>query len=141
VKIRLNSSKTAVETTNIKHSLNPFDEIAVEEAVKIRDNLGVGKVSEIIALTCGPPKSQEQLRTALAMGADKAIHIKVGDDDTINTKLEPLSVAKLFKAIVEKEKPNLIILGKQSIDDDSSQTGQMLAGLLNWPQVSHILHD
>ncbi|CAJ0825189.1 757_t:CDS:2 [Entrophospora sp. SA101] len=124
-----------VETANIKHSLNPFDEIAVEEAVKIRERLG-GKVSEIIALTCGPPKSQEQLRTALAMGADKAIHVKVGNDDTINTKLEPLSVAKLFKAIVEKEKPNLIILGKQAIDDDSNQTGQMLAGLLNWPQAT-----
>nr|CAG8477259.1 10511_t:CDS:2 [Entrophospora candida] len=124
VKVRVNSSKAAVETTNIKHSLNPFDEIAVEEAVKIRERLG-GKVSEIIALTCGPPKSQEQLRTALAMGADKAIHVKVGNDDTINTKLEPLSVAKLFKAIVEKEKPNLIILGKQAIDDDSNQTGQI----------------
>ncbi|CAH1760210.1 9395_t:CDS:2 [Entrophospora sp. SA101] len=124
VKVRVNSSKAAVETANIKHSLNPFDEIAVEEAVKIRERLG-GKVSEIIALTCGPPKSQEQLRTALAMGADKAIHVKVGNDDTINTKLEPLSVAKLFKAIVEKEKPNLIILGKQAIDDDSNQTGQI----------------
>ncbi|CAJ0637755.1 23793_t:CDS:2 [Entrophospora sp. SA101] len=135
VKVRVNSSKAAVETANIKHSLNPFDEIAVEEAVKIRERLG-GKVSEIIALTCGPPKSQEQLRTALAMGADKAIHVKVGNDDTINTKLEPLSVAKLFKAIVEKEKPNLIILGKQAIDDDSNQTGQMLAGLLNWPQAT-----
>ncbi|CAG8496016.1 6660_t:CDS:2 [Acaulospora colombiana] len=132
VKIRVNAAKTAVETANVKHSLNPFDEIAVEEAIRLRERMGKDKVSEIIALSCGPPKSQEQLRTALAMGVDRAIHVEVPE----NQVLEPLGVAKLFKAIVEKENPNLIILGKQAIDDDSSQTGQMLAGLLNWPQAT-----
>jgi electron transfer flavoprotein beta subunit len=137
VKARVNSAKTAVETANVKHSLNPFDEIAVEEALQIRKRLGDNVVKEIIALTCGPPKAQEQLRTALAMGADKAIHIEVGKDDNevVNT-LQPLAVAKLFKAIIEKEQPNLVILGKQAIDGDAGQTGQMLAGLLNWSQVS-----
>ncbi|CAG8524416.1 2901_t:CDS:2, partial [Acaulospora morrowiae] len=132
VKIRVNAAKTAVETASVKHSLNPFDEIAVEEAIRLRERMGQDKVSEIIALSCGPPKSQEQLRTALAMGADRAIHVEVAE----NQVLEPLGVAKLFKAIVEKENPNLIILGKQAIDDDAGQTGQMLAGLLNWPQAT-----
>ena len=96
-------------------------------------------MKDIIALTCGPPKAQEQLRTALAMGADRAIHVEVGKDDSevVNT-LQPLAVAKLFKAIIDKEQANLVILGKQAIDDDAGQTGQMLAGLLNWPQVSLI---
>ncbi|RHZ69834.1 hypothetical protein Glove_277g50 [Diversispora epigaea] len=132
VKIRVNSARTAVETADIKHSLNPFDEIGVQEAINLREVLGKDKVSEIIALTCGPSKSQEQLRTALAMGADRAIHVETSKDQT----LEPLNVAKIFKAIIEKENPNLVILGKQAIDDDSNQTGQMLAGLLNWPQAT-----
>ncbi|CAG8456195.1 841_t:CDS:2 [Funneliformis caledonium] len=137
VKVRVNSAKSAVETANVKHSLNPFDEIAVEEALRLREKLGNNVVKEIIALTCGPPKSQEQLRTALAMGVDRAIHVEVGknDSETTNT-LQPLAVAKLFKAIIEKEQANLIILGKQAIDDDANQTGQMLAGLLNWPQAT-----
>lgn len=108
--------------------MNPFDEIAVEEAVRLRER-DKSMIESITALSCGPTKSQETLRTALAMGADKAIHVDTGD-----SIVEPLSVAKVFKAIVDKEKPDLIILGKQAIDDDSNQTGQMLAGLLNWPQ-------
>ena len=140
VKIRVNSAKTAVETANVKHSLNPFDEIAVEEALQLRSRLGNDVVKEIIAVTCGPPKAQDQLRTALAMGADRAIHVEVGknDNEVVNT-LQPLAVAKLFKAIVEKEQANLVILGKQSIDDDASQTGPMLAGLLNWSQVPFLI--
>lgn len=130
VKIRVNSAQTGVETANVKHSMNPFDEIAVEEAIRLREKHGKDKVKEIIALSCGPVKSQETLRTALAMGADRAIHVK---SDEV---LEPLSVAKLFSKVVEKESPDLVILGKQAIDDDSNQTGQMLAGLLNWPQAT-----
>lgn len=102
----------------------------------MREKLGNNVIKEVIALTCGPPKAQEQLRTALAMGADRAIHVEVGkDDNDVANILQPLAVAKLFKAIVEKEQPSLVIFGKQAIDDDASQTGQMLAGLLNWPQV------
>ncbi|CAG8435461.1 5738_t:CDS:2 [Diversispora eburnea] len=132
VKIRVNSARTAVETANIKHSLNPFDEIGVQEAINLREVLGKDKVSEIIALTCGPSKSQEQLRTALAMGADRAIHVETSEDQT----LEPLNVAKIFKAIIEKENPNLVILGKQAIDDDSNQTGQMLAVDINEDNIT-----
>ncbi|KAJ1920650.1 putative electron transfer flavoprotein subunit [Mycoemilia scoparia] len=131
-KVRVNSQQTGVETANVKHSMNPFDEIAVEEAIRLREKLGKDKVTEIIALTCGPKKSQETLRTALAMGADKGVHVEVADGQI----LEPLAVAKLFSKIVEKEKPDLILLGKQAIDDDSNQTGQMLAGLLSWPQAT-----
>ncbi|KAJ1959709.1 putative electron transfer flavoprotein subunit [Dipsacomyces acuminosporus] len=130
VKVRVNSAQTGVEIANVKHSMNPFDEIAVEEAIRIREKGGKDAVKEIIALSCGPAKSQETLRTALAMGADRAIHIKTDDD------LEPLSVAKLLSKVVGQEKPDLVILGKQAIDDDSNQTGQMLAGLLNWPQAT-----
>ncbi|KAG9302930.1 hypothetical protein G9A89_022347 [Geosiphon pyriformis] len=129
VKVRVNQTKTGVETANVKHSLNPFDEIAVEEAVQLKERLS-GRISEIIAVTCGPPKSQEVLRTALAMGADRAIHVEVKEE----VILQPLGVAKLLKTIVEKERPDLVILGKQAIDDDANQTGQILAGLLNWPQ-------
>ncbi|KAJ1917613.1 hypothetical protein IWQ60_007727 [Tieghemiomyces parasiticus] len=135
VKIRVNAGQTAVETAGVKHSMNPFDEIAVEEAVRLREKAAKDagpKVEEIIAVSCGPAKSQETLRTALAMGADRAIHVEV--DDKI--ALQPLAVAKLFKALVEKEKPNLVILGKQAIDDDAGQTGEMLAGLLQWPQAT-----
>ena len=127
VKIKVKSDKSGVETLNVKHSMNPFDEIAVEEAVRLKENK---KASEIIAVTCGPAKSQETLKTALAMGADRAIHIEE------EKELNPLAVAKLLKAVVDKEKPEMIILGKQAIDDDSCQTGQMLAGLLSWPQAT-----
>ena len=131
VKVRVKSDGSAVETANVKHSMNPFDEIAVEEAVKLKEK----KIaSEIIAVTCGPAKAQETLRTALAMGADKAIHVEV-DDETGHT-LQPTGVAALLKSVCLKEKPDLVVLGKQAIDDDANATGQMLAGLLKWPQVS-----
>ncbi|KAI9357349.1 hypothetical protein DFJ73DRAFT_789437 [Zopfochytrium polystomum] len=125
VKIRVVGGK--VETANVKHSMNPFDLIAVEEAVRLKE---AKKAKEVWAVSVGPSKSQEILRTALAMGADQALHIEVPE----NAEVQPLQVAKLLKAVVEKEKPELVILGKQAIDDDSNQTGQMLAGLLNWPQ-------
>merc|ERR1719174_31679 len=125
VKIRVKPDKSGVETSNVKMSMNPFDEIAVEEAVRLKEK----KVAkEIIACTVGPTAAQEQLRTALAMGADRAIHV-VTDEETL-----PLHVAKVFKALVEKEDPQIVMLGKQAIDDDCNQTGQMLAALLNWPQ-------
>lgn len=125
VKIRVKPDKTGVETANVKMSMNPFDEIAVEEAVRLKEKK---VVSEIVAVTVGPTAAQEQLRTALAMGADRAIHV-VTDAETV-----PLHVAKLFKALVEKEEPGLVVLGKQAIDDDCNQTGQMLAALVGWPQ-------
>lgn len=126
--LQVRADQKGVETANVKHSMNPFDEIAVEEAVRLKEK----KVAEeVIAVSCGPTKSQDVLRTALAMGADRAIHIQV--DEKVD--VQPLSVAKLLKAVVEKEKPDLVILGKQAIDDDAGQTGQMLAGLLQWPQV------
>jgi len=125
VKIRVKPDNSGVETNNVKMSMNPFDEIAVEEAVRLKEK----KVAtEIVAVTVGPTASQEQLRTALAMGADRAIHV-VTDEETV-----PLHVAKLFKELVVKEEPSLVILGKQAIDDDCNQTGQMLAALLDWPQ-------
>ncbi|KAJ3211840.1 hypothetical protein HDU67_004221 [Dinochytrium kinnereticum] len=127
VKIRVVAGK--VDIANVKHSMNPFDEIAVEEAVRMKERKAA---KEIIAISIGPTKSQETLRTALAMGADKAIHVEVPD----GSEVQPLQVAKLLRAVVEKEKPDLVILGKQAIDDDSNQTGQMLAGLLNWPQAT-----
>lgn len=131
VKIRVNAAGTAVETANVKHSMNPFDEIGTEQAIQIKEGLEKAKTgkAEVIVVSCGPAKVQETLRTALAMGADRAIHVESNDE------LQPLAVAKVLKAVVEKEKPDLVILGKQAIDDDSNQTGQMLAGLLNWPQV------
>jgi len=125
VKIRVKPDGSGVETNNVKMSMNPFDEIAVEEAVRLKEKK---VVTEIVAVTVGPTAAQEQLRTALAMGADRAIHV-VTDVETV-----PLHVAKLFKALVEKEEPSLVLLGKQAIDDDCNQTGQMLAALLNWPQ-------
>ncbi|OMJ08557.1 Electron transfer flavoprotein subunit beta, mitochondrial [Smittium culicis] len=134
VKIRVNSAKTAVETANVKHSINPFDEIAIEEAIRLRERMPKGQISEIIALSCGPPKCVEVLRTALAMGADRAFHVEVPE----GTKLEPLAVAKLFEAVAKRENPGLIIMGKQAIDDDSCQTGQMLAGLLDIPQANFV---
>ncbi|KAF7724763.1 hypothetical protein EC973_000791 [Apophysomyces ossiformis] len=129
VKVRVNAAKTDVDR-NVKHSMNPFDEIAVEEAVRIKEK---SPKTEVVAISCGSAKAQETLRTALAMGADRAVHVEVKDDAT----LQPLAVAKLLKAYADKEaNPDLWILGKQAIDDDSNQTGQMLAGLLNWPQTT-----
>ena len=127
VKVRVKSDGTGVETSNVKMSMNPFDEIAVEEAVRLKE---AGKVKEVIAVSLGVTQCQETIRTALAMGADRGIHV------ASNTELEPLAVAKLLKALVERESPELVILGKQAIDDDSNQTGQMLAALLGWPQAT-----
>ncbi|HVA13844.1 MAG TPA: electron transfer flavoprotein subunit beta/FixA family protein [Stellaceae bacterium] len=127
VKIRVKADKTGVETSNVKMSINPFDEIAVEEAIRLKE---AGKVTEIVAVSMGPQACQETIRTALAMGADRGIHVLT--DQT----LEPLAVAKLLKAIIAKEVPQLAILGKQAIDDDCNQTGQMLAALLGWPQAT-----
>ncbi len=125
VKPRVKADGTGVDLANVKMSMNPFDEIAVEEAIRLKDRAGV---TEIVVVSIGEQKSQETLRTALAMGADRAILV-VSD-----TKVEPLGVAKILAKIVEEEKPDLVILGKQAIDDDNNQTGQMLAGLLNWGQ-------
>ena len=127
VKVRVKSDGTGVETSNVKMSMNPFDEIAVEEAVRLKE---AGKVEEVIAVSLGVAQCQETIRTALAMGADRGIHV------ASDTDLEPLAVAKLLKALVERESPELVILGKQAIDDDSNQTGQMLAALLGWPQAT-----
>jgi electron transfer flavoprotein beta subunit len=125
VKIRVNSDQTAVETSNVKMSMNPFDEIAVEEGIRLKE---AGTASELIAFSVGPKQSQETIRTALAMGADRGILVET------DIMVEPLAVAKCLKAIVEKENPDLVIVGKQAIDDDSNQTGQMLAALLGWSQ-------
>jgi electron transfer flavoprotein beta subunit len=127
VKIRVKADKSGVETANVKMSMNPFDEIAVEEAIRLKE---AGKVTEIIAVSMGPQQCQETIRTALAMGADRGIHVLT------DQVLEPLAVAKLLKAIIAKEAPSLVILGKQAIDDDCNQTGQMLAALLDWPQAT-----
>lgn len=125
VKIRVKSDNTGVETANVKMSMNPFDEISIEEAIRLKE---AGTADEIIVVSMGVQQCQETIRTALAMGADRGIHVKSDED------LEPLAVAKLLKALVDKEAPELVILGKQAIDDDSNQTGQMLAALLDWPQ-------
>ncbi len=125
VKPRVKMDGTGVDLTNVKMSMNPFDEIAVEEAVRLKEK---GAAKEIVAVSCGPAVCQEQIRTALAMGADRGILVEHGG------ALEPLAVAKILKALVAQENPQLVILGKQAIDDDSNQTGQMLAALLGWPQ-------
>jgi len=125
VKIRVKSDGSGVELANIKMSMNPFDEIAVEEALRLKEK---GQASEIVCVSIGPPQAAETIRTGLAMGADRGILVKT--DKT----LEPLAVAKILKSIVEQEKPGLVIMGKQAIDDDCNQTGQMLAALLGWPQ-------
>ena len=125
VKVRVKSDQTGVETANVKMSMNPFDEIAVEEGVRLAE---AGTAEELIAVSLGPQQCQETIRTALAMGADRGIHV-LSDQE-----LEPLSVAKLLQAVIDREKPDLVILGKQAIDDDSNQTGQMLAALLGWSQ-------
>ncbi|MES0384032.1 MAG: electron transfer flavoprotein subunit beta/FixA family protein [Hyphomicrobium sp.] len=127
VKIRVQPGGTGIDLANVKMSMNPFDEIAVEEAVRIKEK---GGASEIVAVSIGPAKAQETIRTALAIGADRGIHIETPDGALV----EPLAVAKLLKSVVDAEKPDLVILGKQAIDDDCNQTGQMLAGLLGWPQ-------
>ncbi|HYD70419.1 electron transfer flavoprotein subunit beta/FixA family protein [Azospirillum sp.] len=125
VKVRVKADGTGVETANVKFSMNPFDEIAVEEAVRLKE---AGKASEIVAVSIGPATAQETLRTALAMGADRAILVQT------DAETQPLAVAKLLKALVDKEQPQIVLLGKQAIDDDCNQTGQMLAALLGWPQ-------
>ncbi len=129
VKIRVKSDGSGVELASVKMSMNPFDEIAVEEAVRLKEK---GKVSEIVAVSIGPAKSQETIRTALSMGADRGILVETPDNLTV----EPLAVAKLLKGVIGAEQPSFIILGKQAIDDDFGQTGQMLAALLGWPQAT-----
>ena len=125
VKVRVKADGTGVELANVKMSMNPFDEIAVEEALRLKEK---GAATEIVVVSAGPTQAQETIRTALAMGADRGILVKA------DGRLEPLTVAKLLKGVVEAEKPDLVILGKQAIDDDCNQTGQMLAGLLGWAQ-------
>jgi len=127
VKVRVKADGSGVDTANVKMSMNPFDEIAVEEAVRLKEK---GVATEIVAVSCGIVACQETLRTALALGADRAILV-----DT-DVELQPLAVAKLLRALVEQEKPDMVILGKQAIDDDANQTGQMLAALLDWPQAT-----
>ena len=125
VKIRVKSDGSGVDLANVKMSMNPFDEIAVEEAVRLHE---AGTATEIVAVSMGVQQCQETIRTALAMGCDRGIHVKTDDE------LQPLAVAKLLAKIVEQESPDAVVLGKQAIDDDSNQTGQMLAGLLGWSQ-------
>ena len=127
VKVRVKPDGSGVDTANVKMSMNPFDEIAVEEAVRLKEK---GIATEIVAVSCGAAACQETLRTALALGADRAILVETG------VELQPLAVAKLLKAIAMKESPQLVIMGKQAIDDDANQTGQMLAALLDWPQAT-----
>jgi len=129
VNIRVKSDQTGVETANVKMSMNPFDEISVEEAIRMKE---AGTADEIIAVSIGVPQCQETIRTALAMGADRGIHVNTDEN------LEPLAVAKVLKALVDKEGPGLVIVGKQAIDDDSNQTGQMLAALLGWSQGTFV---
>jgi len=128
VKVRVKPDGSGVETANVKMSMNPFDEIAVEEAVRLKEK---GIATEVVAVSCGPAAAQETLRTALALGADRAILVETTEE------LQPLAVAKLLRAVVEKERPKVVILGKQAIDDDANQTGQMLAALLGWPQATY----
>ena len=127
VKVRVKSDGTGVDLANVKMSMNPFDEIAIEEAVRLREK---GVVTEVIAVSCGPVQCQETLRTAMAIGADRAILVECADE------LQPLAVAKLLKALMDKEQPGLVIVGKQAIDDDCNQTGQMLAALAGLPQAT-----
>jgi electron transfer flavoprotein beta subunit len=125
VKVRVKADGSGIDTANVKMSMNPFDEIAVEEAVRLKEK---GVATEIVAVSCGPAACQETLRTALALGADRAILVET------DVELQPLAVAKLLKALIDKEQPRIAILGKQAIDDDANQTGQMLAALLGWAQ-------
>ncbi|MDX2236752.1 MAG: electron transfer flavoprotein subunit beta/FixA family protein [Hyphomonadaceae bacterium] len=133
LKVRVKPDQSGVDLSNLKMSMNPFCEIAVEEAVRMKEGGGghaAGTATEVVAVSIGPEQAQETIRTALAMGADRGILVKV------DSEVEPLAVAKILKAIVEAEGPGLVILGKQAIDDDSNQTGQMLAALLDWPQAT-----
>jgi len=127
VKVRVKSDGSGVDIANVKMSMNPFDEIALEEATRLKES---GKVTEVVAVTCGVAQAQETLRTGMAIGADRGILVETNPD------IEPLGVAKVLKALADKEQPQLIILGKQAIDDDCNQTGQMLAALLGWPQAT-----
>ena len=127
VKVRVKADNTGMDIANVKMSMNPFDEIAVEEAVRLKEK---GLVTEVVAVSCGVAQCQETLRTAMAIGADRAILVETVEE------LQPLAVAKLLKALIDKEQPQLVILGKQAIDDDANQTGQMLAALANWPQAT-----
>ncbi|WP_301117902.1 electron transfer flavoprotein subunit beta/FixA family protein [Pusillimonas sp. (ex Stolz et al. 2005)] len=127
VKVRVKSDQSDVDIANVKMSMNPFDEIAVEEATRLKEN---SVATEVVAVSCGVAQCQETLRTAMAIGADRSILVQT------DAELQPLAVAKLLKAVVEKEQPQLVILGKQAIDDDANQTGQMLAALLDWPQAT-----
>ncbi|MCG2585677.1 electron transfer flavoprotein subunit beta/FixA family protein [Massilia sp. TS11] len=127
VKVRVKSDGSGVDIANVKMSMNPFDEIAMEEAMRLKEG---GKATEVVAVSCGVSQCQETLRTAMAIGADRGILVET------TAELEPLAVAKLLKAVADKEQPNLIILGKQAIDDDANQVGQMLAALLGWPQAT-----
>ena len=127
VKVRVKADGTGVETANVKMSMNPFDEIAVEEAVRLKEK---GAATEIVAVSCGPAACQEQIRTALAMGADRGILIQT------DQLVEPLAVAKLLAKVIAEEQPGLVVMGKQAIDDDNNATGQMLAALLDWPQAT-----
>ncbi|GAA5086035.1 MULTISPECIES: electron transfer flavoprotein subunit beta/FixA family protein [Paenalcaligenes] len=127
VKVRVKSDQTGVDIANVKMSMNPFDEIAVEEAIRLKEK---GVATEVVAVSCGEKPCQETLRTAMAIGADRSVQVET------DAELQPLAVAKLLKAVVDKEQPQLVILGKQAIDDDANQTGQMLAALLDWPQAT-----
>lgn len=127
VKVRVKSDNTDVDIANVKMSMNPFDEIAVEEATRLKEK---GGATEIVAVSCGVSQCQEQIRSAMAIGADRGVLVET------DAQLQPLAVAKLLKAVVDKEQPQLVILGKQAIDDDANQTGQMLAALLGWPQAT-----
>lgn len=127
VKVRVKADQSGVELANVKMAMNPFDEIAVEQALRIKE---AGQADEVVLVSIGPAQAQETIRTGLAMGADRGIHIEAGQD------VEPLAVAKLLKAVVEKETPGLVLCGKQAIDDDSNQTAQMLSALLGWSQAT-----
>jgi electron transfer flavoprotein beta subunit len=127
VKVRVKADQSGVELANVKMAMNPFDEIAVEQAIRFKE---AGAASEVVAISIGPEQSQETIRTALAMGADRGIHVLASHDT------EPLAIAKILKAVITNEEPGLVVMGKQSIDDDSNQTGQMLATLLGWPQAT-----
>ncbi len=129
VKVRVKADNSGVELANVKMAMNPFDEIAVEQALRLKE---AGGADEVVAVSIGPAQNQETIRTALAMGADRGIHIEASHD------IEPLTVAKLLKAVVERESPGLVLVGKQAIDDDCNQTGQMLAALLGWAQGTFV---
>ncbi|SAK86016.1 electron transfer flavoprotein subunit beta [Caballeronia calidae] len=131
VKVRVKADQSGVDIGNVKMSMNPFDEIATEAATRLKE---AGKATEVIAVSCGVPQCQETLRTALAIGADRGVLVET------DAELQPLAVAKLLKAVIDKEQPRLVILGKQAIDDDAGQTGQLLAALLDWPQATFASH-